>query len=185
MPPTPPTPPFPRTNFGANDTLIYDPMLSYSDFTKTETNPSNPDSNLVSFTTAESHLLGYFVATATTGSTRFSWSGKREVVQSQYRRHMSGRCLKVLGESFHSMPKDNCSPQCWCRMSAFSNYLWYRVHWVHHWIREGELYSHGSQPKKKINEFVDLSIWVVDCLLSIFSKWQPLLKHHHPPSNII
>lgn len=28
------------------------------------------------------------------------WSGKRGVIQSQYRRHMNGRCLKVLGESF-------------------------------------------------------------------------------------
>lgn len=113
IPPTPPTPPstlvleLPRTNFGAHGTLIYDPMLSYSDFTETETNPSNPESNRVSFATAESHLLGYFVATATNlfgwgtiRSTRFGWSGKRGVIQSQYRRHMNGRCLKVLGESF-------------------------------------------------------------------------------------
>lgn len=34
---------FPRTNFGANDTLIYDPLLSYSDITKSsESGPSEP-----------------------------------------------------------------------------------------------------------------------------------------------
>ena len=112
IPPTPPTPPstlvleLPRTNFGAHGTLIYDPMLSYSDFTETETNPSNPESNRVSFATAESHLLGYCRNSHKSlwlrhnRSTRFGWSGKRGVIQSQYRRHMNGRCLKVLGESF-------------------------------------------------------------------------------------
>lgn len=60
---------FPRTNFRANDALIYDPMLSYSNFT--ETNPSDSESNPVSFTTAESHLLGYLVATAATATILF------------------------------------------------------------------------------------------------------------------
>jgi len=53
---------FPRTNFGANDTLIYDPMLSYEPFTET---PSNPESTPVSFAT-ESHLLGFAIVATTT-----------------------------------------------------------------------------------------------------------------------
>lgn len=132
-----------------------------------------------------------FLATVATATNLFGWG---TIVQPALAEAESAELSKANIEGIwmedvwrswwvllHSMSKDSCSPQWWRRLSAFSNYLWYWVHWVHHGIREGELYS---RPKMKINEFVALSIWVVDCLLSIFSKWRPLLKHDHPPPNI-
>ena len=99
---------FPRANFGANDTLIYDPMLSVELFGLYRDRPEWPRDQSSELHYPRRKSSSWLPCRNSHSSLwlrrnlsiRFGWIGKRGVTQSQHRRHECGRCLKGLGESF-------------------------------------------------------------------------------------